>query len=437
MFTGSTLIFGVPLLLGGAAGVGWWIWRQRRRNAEIGPAEAAADGLASLSDADFEALVTEAFQRQGYQVIDGGRSARVVTLRRDRETHLLQCRHRHVAKVGVDAVQRCTGKLSARGANGGFMLTEGRFSREATALAASCNFRLLEGEAVRGWSSRCWRSVTARNARRALSDTVVPCASRAWSAAAHSFRLIALLECGHFQLEATHHETSAQAPARLRPTGRAHRLRQRRHRRSTRRRGPGRAVRPRRARCARGDAVPRHGRTADATNVTHPFASNYFDVDSSDADWSVKTTVGGLDVGTVRIDPNRGTKYTVVALQTSATTAGTYLIADPYNKPLGSDSTRLRVMNASYNTASVDVYMNAPGTDIATVTPLSPPRRSASPGRSPAATRSTSRGHLSGDDHLGRHEDGGVPGEISFAKNEDVLILTVPMPARPAASARW
>lgn len=150
MFTGSTLIFGVPLLLGGAAGVGWWIWRQRRRNAEIGPAEAAADGIAPLSDADFEALVAEAFQRQGYQVIDGGRSARVVTLRRDRETHLLQCRHRHAAKVGVDAVQALHREMSARGANGGFMLTEGRFSREATALAASCNVRLLEGAAVRG-----------------------------------------------------------------------------------------------------------------------------------------------------------------------------------------------------------------------------------------------------------------------------------------------
>jgi hypothetical protein len=166
---------------------------------------------------------------------------------------------------------------------------------------------------------------------------------------------------------------------------------------------------------------------SDATNVTYPFASNYFDVDSSDADWSVKTSVGGLDVGTVRIDPNRGTKYTVVALQTSATTAGTYLIADPYNKPLGSDSTRLRVMNASYNTASVDVYMNAPGTDIATVTPLIP------------ATPFGAAGPVTGSDSVdipgGTYQvtitSAGTKtvvfkGQVSFAKNEDVLILTVP-----------
>lgn len=165
----------------------------------------------------------------------------------------------------------------------------------------------------------------------------------------------------------------------------------------------------------------------DATNVTYPFASDYFDVDSSDADWSVKTTVGGLDVGTVRIDPNRGTKYTVVALQTSATAAGTYLIADPYNKPLGSDSTRLRVMNASYNTASVDVYMNAPGTDIATVTPLI----SATPfGASGPATGSDSV-DIPGGDYQVTITSAGTKtvvfkGQVSFAKNEDVLILTVP-----------
>ena len=165
----------------------------------------------------------------------------------------------------------------------------------------------------------------------------------------------------------------------------------------------------------------------DATNVTYPFASDYFDVDSSDADWSVKTTVGGLDVGTVRIDPNRGTKYTVVALQTSATAAGTYLIADPYNKPLGSDSTRLRVMNASYNTASVDVYMNAPGTDIATVTPLI----SATPfGASGPVTGSDSV-DIPGGDYQVTITSAGTKtvvfkGQLSFAKNEDVLILTVP-----------
>ena len=111
-----------------------------------------ADGVAGpgLSDAEFEALVCAAFQRQGYQPIDGGTRASGLTLRRDRETWLVHCRHRHLAKVGVDAVQALHRDIGARGANGGFMLTEGRFARDATAYAAECNIRLLEGAAVRG-----------------------------------------------------------------------------------------------------------------------------------------------------------------------------------------------------------------------------------------------------------------------------------------------
>ena len=109
---------------------------------------------------------------------------------------------------------------------------------------------------------------------------------------------------------------------------------------------------------------------SDATNVGYGFASNYFDVGTGAADWSVQPAAGGAALGSVAIDPQRGTKYTVVALAASATTSGVYLITDPYNKPLTSDSTHLRLMNAAYNAARVDLYMNTPGTDIGGVGPL-------------------------------------------------------------------
>ncbi|KQW36435.1 restriction endonuclease [Rhizobacter sp. Root404] len=144
----NSVLIGVPLLLGGLASAGWWIWRQRRANAGLAPS--LRTSAPDLADREFEAVVVQAFQRQGYQLIDGGKGIRALTLRRDRETYLVQCRHRHVAKVGVDAVQALHREMTACGANGGFMLTEGRFSREATALAASCNVRLLEGSALHG-----------------------------------------------------------------------------------------------------------------------------------------------------------------------------------------------------------------------------------------------------------------------------------------------
>lgn len=171
---------------------------------------------------------------------------------------------------------------------------------------------------------------------------------------------------------------------------------------------------------------------SDATNVNYGFTSNYFDVDTNIADWSVKTAVGAVDVGTLSIDARRGNKYTVVALATSATTAGTYLIRDPYNKSLTSDSTRLRLMNASYNAANVDVYMNVPGTNIASTTPVI------------AATAFNTSGPASGSDSVdipgGNYQvtitTAGTKtvlfrGELAFGNNRDVLILTVPDATKP------
>jgi hypothetical protein len=175
---------------------------------------------------------------------------------------------------------------------------------------------------------------------------------------------------------------------------------------------------------------------SDATNVAYQFASNYFDVDVGVADWSVKTAVGGLDVGSVSIDPQRGTKYTIVAYASSAVANAVALISDPYNKPLTSDSTHLRLMNASYNTASVDVYMNLPGTDIsaAGVNPLI------------AATAFGAAGPVSGSDATdipgGTYQltitSAGTKtvlfkGQLSFANNQDILLLSVPDAATPGA----
>ena len=146
----NLVIVGLPLLLGGAAAAGWWVWRQRRMNAASSPAPRGNPATFDLPDREFEALVAQAFQRQGYQLIDSGPRARELTLRRHRETALVACRHRHLAKVGVDLVQALHREMTARGATEGFMLTAGRFSREATVFAAGGNIRLLEGAAVQG-----------------------------------------------------------------------------------------------------------------------------------------------------------------------------------------------------------------------------------------------------------------------------------------------
>ena len=172
----------------------------------------------------------------------------------------------------------------------------------------------------------------------------------------------------------------------------------------------------------------------DASNVSYKFASNYFDVDMSAADWSVKTSTGSITLGTVTIDPSRGTRYTIVALPSSSTDNSTYLIVDPYNKPLGSSSAHLRLMNASFNAANVDLYMNNVGADISTLTPII------------AGTAYKTSGPASGSDSIdipgGTYQvtvtTSGTKnvlfrGQATFSNNTDVLVLTVPDTVLPGA----
>ncbi len=104
------------------------------------------------------------------------------------------------------------------------------------------------------------------------------------------------------------------------------------------------------------------GTIGGADNVNYRFASNYFDVSSTAADYSVRTTVGGITLDSRNLDPHQGDKYTFVAYP-----GGVAFIEDPYNRSLTSNEARVRVLNGSPNAANVDVYITAPTTDINTV----------------------------------------------------------------------
>lgn len=170
----------------------------------------------------------------------------------------------------------------------------------------------------------------------------------------------------------------------------------------------------------------------DATGVDYKFASDYFDVRMESARWSIKSADGRTTYGSVDIDPSRGEKYTLVAVQHAGPTLDATLIRDPFNQPIGSSTARLRLMQAAFNTDRVDVYMNAPGTDIAL------------PGVNPliAATAFNAAGPASGEDSVaipgGEYQltitQAGTKtvifrGLTSFEDNRDVLLVTVPAPS--------
>jgi hypothetical protein len=109
---------------------------------------------------------------------------------------------------------------------------------------------------------------------------------------------------------------------------------------------------------------------ANVTNVAYKGASVYFGVSANTHKWEVKTaTTPAVSVGTATFDAHRGNKYTLITVPDAGSLTAVALIDDPFEKGLTTDNARVRVFNAAFNTTPVDVYLTAPGADIATATP--------------------------------------------------------------------
>lgn len=111
-----------------------------------------ADGIASMSWREFEALVGEFFRRQGYSVVqqggagpDGGVD---VLLQKGSDRYLVQCKHWRALRVGVQPVRELYGVMAARRVAGGFVVTSGEFTEEARRFAEGREIQLIEGNAL-------------------------------------------------------------------------------------------------------------------------------------------------------------------------------------------------------------------------------------------------------------------------------------------------
>ena len=128
--------------------------RRQRRNTLFENASGSAGAAATqgMSWQEFELLVGEAFRRRGYGVREtggGGADGGVdLILIRGTEKFLVQCKHWKAFKVGVTTVRELYGIMAADGAAGGFVVTSGRFTAEATRFAEGRNIKLLDGSAL-------------------------------------------------------------------------------------------------------------------------------------------------------------------------------------------------------------------------------------------------------------------------------------------------
>ena len=172
---------------------------------------------------------------------------------------------------------------------------------------------------------------------------------------------------------------------------------------------------------------------SDVTNMPYKGASNYFDTDRGTHTWEVRTATNpALSLGSQTFETSTGNKYTLIAVPNTGSVTEVVLISDPYNKSITSDNARVRVFNASFNTASFDAYITAPGTDINTVGPT----LAGAAYKQPVPASGADSIDLEGGNYTLRLTAVGTKtvffaAPISIPKNADWLLVPVPAGVTP------
>ncbi|MEO8249716.1 MAG: DUF4397 domain-containing protein, partial [Burkholderiales bacterium] len=170
------------------------------------------------------------------------------------------------------------------------------------------------------------------------------------------------------------------------------------------------------------------GARSEATNVSYPTITDYFNVDNSSATWSVQATASGATVGsTTSFESKRGHKYTILAVADSAASNSIATIDDPTNRSLISDDSLFRAFNASFNAQNIDVYLIGLNESVNNTTPALQgiAFKNAKPDSGSDGRRSR------GGDYQVVVTTAGTKtvlakGKVTVPDNRDVLFVTVP-----------
>jgi restriction system protein len=120
-------------------------WQKRTRLDSL----KGIDSIRALGWREFEALVGEAYRRQGYRVVEnttaGPDEGIDLVLKKDGGLALVQCKQWKSAKVGVNIVRELLGVMTAKHTTSGILITSGVFSQEAKNFAADKPIDLVDG----------------------------------------------------------------------------------------------------------------------------------------------------------------------------------------------------------------------------------------------------------------------------------------------------
>jgi restriction system protein len=113
---------------------------------------APGPAVASLTWQQFESLVAEGFRQRGFKVMEKGGAAPDggvdLILARGHERFLVQCKQWRAQQVPVTIVRELYGVMAAQHAAGGYVVTSGRFTKDAVAFAAGRNIELIDGKTL-------------------------------------------------------------------------------------------------------------------------------------------------------------------------------------------------------------------------------------------------------------------------------------------------
>jgi len=163
--------FAMILALGSLASLIRHRWNGRKIEAQLGK-----DSFDALHWREFEALLQEAFHRQGYLSVEtqsGADGGYDIALRKDGKLYLVQCKHWKAQKVGVAPVRELFGVIAARGAAGGFFVTSGYFTEDAKAFAAQTKLTLIDGPMLKKLIAHVARAKPVADVQSERIDPVV------------------------------------------------------------------------------------------------------------------------------------------------------------------------------------------------------------------------------------------------------------------------
>jgi len=122
---------------------------RRYRRSYLLDSQRSLETLRAMSWQDFEALVAETYDRQGYQVTERGRGGKDggvdIELRKGPEKVVVQCKRWKTSTVGVPIVRELLGSMTAEHATGGAVVTCGRFTSDAIHFAKGKPITLIDG----------------------------------------------------------------------------------------------------------------------------------------------------------------------------------------------------------------------------------------------------------------------------------------------------